>query len=89
MLSNRTANFKEEVKKEEIKCDKKNFIKLNTTPLPKFDMNYRFKDEVENNETSSFSFKNDLLSQNAYDFLKRKDECLASMILDDSLPTKN
>ena len=88
MLSNRTANFKAHEKEEDIKASDKNFLKLFTTPLPKFDMNYHFKDEEEV-EASSFSFKNDLLSKSAYNFLKRKDECLATMILDDSIPTKN
>ena len=88
MLSNRTANFKnneEDIK--EIKNNNNNFMKLYTNPLPKFDMNFHFKDEEEI-EASSFTFKNDLLTQNAYYFLKRKDECLAEMILDDSIPTK-
>ena len=86
MLSNRTANFKTDDK--EIKNDEQNFVKLYTSPLPKFDMNFHFKDEVEK-ETSSFSFKNDLLTKNSYKFLKTKDECLATMFLDDSIPTKN
>ena len=51
-------------------------------------MNFHFKDE-EDKEASSFSFKNDLLSKNAYNFLKKKDECLATMVLDDSIPNKN
>ena len=89
MLSNRTANFKTNEKEEEdMKDGDQNFLKLYTSPLPKFDMNYHFKDEEEI-EASSFSFKNDLLSKSAYNFLKRKDECLATMILDDSIPTKN
>ena len=88
MLSNRTANFKTNEKEEEIKNNDKNFIKLLTTPLPKFDMNFHFKDEEEK-ENSSFSFKNDLLNKNVYNFLKKKDECLAAMVLDDSIPTKN
>ena len=88
MLSNRTANFKTNEKEEDMKTSDKNFYKLLTTPLPKFDMNFHFKDEEEI-EASSFSFKNDLLSKNAYNFLKKKDECLATMILDDSLPSKN
>ena len=88
MLSNRTANFKTNEKEEEIKNNDKNFIKLLTTPLPKFDMNFHFKDEEEK-ENSSFSFKNDLLNKNVYNFLKKKDECLAAMVLDDSIPSKN
>ena len=88
MQSNRTANFKTNEKEEDIKVLDNNFLKLYTSPLPKFDMNYHFKDE-EDNQASSFSFKNDLLSKNAYNFLKTKDECLATMVLDDSIPTKN
>ena len=88
MLSNRKANFKTNEKEEDIKNEDKDFLKLHTSPLPKFDMNFHFRDEEEI-ESSSFSFKNDLLSKNAYNFLKRKDECLAIMILDDSIPTKN
>ena len=88
MQSNRTANFKTNEKEEDIKVLDNNFLKLYTSPLPKFDMNYHFKDE-EDNQASSFSFKNDLLSKSAYNFLKTKDECLATMVLDDSIPTKN
>ena len=87
MLSNRTANFKTNEKEiEEVKNN--SFIKLNTNPLPKFDMNFHFKDE-EVIESSSFSFKNDLLTKNAYYFLKKKDECLSTMILDDTIQNKN
>ena len=90
MISNRTAKFKSNVKEEEMKHHNKesNFVKVKTTPLIKFDMNFHFKDEMEP-ESSSFSFKNDLLNQNVYYFLKKKDECLASLILDDTLPNKN
>ena len=92
MISNRTANFKtngkEEEEEEEMKINDKDFVKLYTTPLPKFDMNFHFKDEVEK-ENSCFSFKNDLLNKNAYNFIKRKDECLAAMVLDDTIPTTN
>ncbi len=90
MLSNRTAYFKTNEKEEKIKCNNnKKYVKLNSTPIHKFDMNFHFKDEKVNNETSNFSFKNDLLSEYAYEFLKRKDESLACIILDDSIPTKN
>ena len=89
MLSNRTAKFKTTEKDKEISnVEKQNFVKLYTTPIKKFDMNYHFKDE-EDKEASCFSFKNDLLSKNAYNFLKEKDECLATMVLDDSIPIKN
>ena len=84
MLSNRTANFK--AKDEDMKINnEEKFLKQLTTPLPKFDMNYHFSNEHDN-EASSFSFKNDLLDKKAYDFIKSKDDCLAEMELDDSLP---
>ena len=90
MLSNRTANFKSNGKEEELKQhnNENNFLKIKTTPLIKFDMNFHFKDEKDV-ESSSFTFKNDLLNENAYYFLKKKDECLAALILDDTLPNKN
>ena len=90
MISNRTAKFKTNGKEEELKQhdNENNFLKIKTTPLIKFDMNFHFKDEVEV-ESSSFSFKNDLLNEKAYYFLKKKDECLSSLILDDTLPNKN
>ena len=84
MLSNRTAKFFGN-EKEERKNSDKNFLKLNTTPIIKFDMNFHFKDE-EFKEASSFSFRNDLLSNSAYFFIKRKDKYLTSMILDDTVP---
>ena len=90
MMSTRTANFKSNEKEEELNhhdCEN-SFLKIKTTPLIKFDMNFHFKDETEV-ESSSFSFKNDLLNEKAYCFLKKKDECLASLILDDTLPNKN
>ena len=72
MLSNRTANFKATEKDEEMSnVEEQNFVKLYTAPLKKFDMNFHFKDE-EDKEASSFSFKNDLLSKNEYNFLKNK-----------------
>ena len=88
MLSNRTANFKVNEETENIKIDNKNsnkFIKQFTTPLPKFDIHFKYSNEEEK-ETSSFSFKNDLLDKKAYEFIKSKDECLAILKLDDSLP---
>ena len=90
MMSNRTANFKSSVKEEEIDHHdiENSFVKIKTTPLIKFDMNFHFKDEIDA-ESSSFTFKNDLLNQNAYCFLKKKDECLATLFLDDTLPNKN
>ena len=73
MISNRTAKFKTNGKEEELKQhdNENNFLKIKTTPLIKFDMNFHFKDEVEV-ESSSFSFKNDLLNEKAYYFLKKK-----------------
>ena len=63
MLSNRTANFKVNDEPENIKLNNKDkIIKQLTTPLPKFDMNFNFSNEEEK-ETSSFSFKNDLLEK--------------------------
>ena len=89
MLSNRTANFKTNEEQENLKkSDIGMLVKQLTTPLPKFDMNFNFSLEEEK-ETSSFSFKNDLLDKKAYEFIKSKDECLATMELDDSLPSKN
>ena len=87
MLSNRTANFKVNSEVENFNKDSK-LVKQLTTPLPKFDINFNFSNEEEK-ETSSFSFKNDLLDKKAYEFIKSKDECLANMDLDDSLPNKN
>ena len=89
MISNRTANFKTNEEPENLKNnDVAMLVKQLTTPLPKFDMNFNFSHEEEK-ETSSFSFKNDLLDKKAYEFIKSKDECLATMELDDSLPNKN
>ena len=89
MLSNRTANFKANEEPENVNINNKDkLIKQLTTPLPKFDINFNFSNEEEK-ETSSFSFKNDLLDKKAYEFIKSKDECLANMELDDSLPNKN
>ena len=88
MLSNRTADFKVKEEPETLKIEKAEFVKQFTTPLPKFDMNFKFSSEIEC-EGSSFSFKNDLLEKRAYDFIKSKDKSLAVMQLDDSLPNKN
>ncbi len=86
MLSNRTANFK--VKDEQKMVEhNETILKQLTTPLPKSDFNFNFNffDEKEK-ENSNFSFKNDLLTKEAYNFLKRKDEYLSAMELDDTLP---
>jgi hypothetical protein len=86
MLSTRTANFKTTEEAIKMKIDDNDkFVKQLTTPLKKFDMNFHFSSE-EDKETSSFSFKNDLLDKKAYDFIKSKDDCLAQMDLDDSIP---
>ena len=86
MLSNRTANFKV---KDEQKMTEHNetILKQLTTPLPKSEFNFNFAcfDETEK-ENSNFSFKNDLLTKETYNFLKRKDEYLGQMELDDTLP---
>ena len=85
MLSNRTAKFKEKSEVEDIKLNN-NFKKVATTPLKKFDMNFKFGQEE--NQSSSFSFKNDLLDKKAYNFIKSKDECLTFMELDDEIPKR-
>lgn len=86
MLSNRTAKFKENSEVEDIKLPASNFKKVATTPLKKFDMNFKFG--KEENQSSSFSFKNDLLDKKSYDFIKSKDECLTFMELDDTVPKR-
>ena len=86
MLSNRTAKFKENSDVEDIKINTNNFEKVATTPLKKFDMNFKFG--KEENQSSSFSFKNDLLDKKSYDFIKSKDECLTFMELNDEVPKK-
>ena len=90
MLSNRTANFKtnEDEEEEEIKIPKDVILKQLTTPLPQFQMEYNYT-ESEDKEYSNFSFRHHLLSQRTYKFLKDKDECLAAMELDDSIPDSN
>ena len=86
MLSNRTANFKI-YEEPEIKNNNETIQKVLTTPLPKLEFNFNFLDEKEKDkENSNFSFKNDLLSRRAYNFLKGKDECLSAMVLDDTIP---
>ena len=49
-------------------------------------MNFKFGQEE--NQSSSFSFKNDLLDKKAYNFIKSKDECLTFMELDDEIPKR-
>ena len=85
MLSNRTAKFKEKSEIEELK-NTNIFKKVATTPIKKFDMNFKFGKEEK--QSSSFSFKDDLLDQKSYDFIKSKDECLTFMELDDNIPKK-
>ena len=87
MQSNRTANFKEKEEKGKLNIDD-TYIKKLSTPLPKFDIKFKFFNEEEK-EASSFSFKNDLLDKKTYEFIKRKDECLAIMKLNDSIPDEN
>ena len=90
MISNRTANFKtiDEEGEEEIKNPKESILKQLTTPLPQLELTYNYT-ESEDKEYSNFSFRHNLLSQRAYKFLKDKDECLAAMVLDDSIPESN
>ena len=84
MHSNRTANFNIEEERE-INNNKELILKQNTAFLSKFNFNFNFLDEEEKEE-SNFSFKNDLLSKNAYEFIKGKDECLSELKLDDTIP---
>ena len=60
-------------------------MKQLTIPLPKLKMKFNDLDENENEE-SAFSFSNDLLSNIAYKFLRKKDKCLSIMISDNSIP---
>ena len=85
MLSNRTAKIKENSEVEKIQINNV-FKKVATTPLKRFDMNFKFG--KEENQSSSFSFKNDLLDKKSYDFIKTKDACLAFMELNDEIPKK-
>ena len=87
MHSNRTANFNIEEERE-IKNNKELILKQNTAFLSKLNFNFNFLDEEEKEE-SNFSFKNDLLSKNAYEFIKGKDECLSELKLDDTIPNSN
>ena len=84
MQSNRTANFKDNEESVIINNNDK-LYKQFTSPLPLFDIHFKYSNEEEK-ETSSFSFKNVLLDKKAYEFIKSKDECLAILKLDDSLP---
>ena len=84
MQSNRTASFKDSKKSLNINNNEK-LYKQFTSPMPLFDIHFKYSNEEEK-ETSSFSFKNDLLDKKAYEFIKSKDECLAILKLDDSLP---
>ena len=86
MLSNRTAKFKEKSDVEDIKLNNNIFKKVATQPLKKFNMDFNFGKEEK--QSSSFSFKNDLLDKKAYDFIKSKDECLTFMELNDEVPKK-
>ena len=86
MLSNRKAKFKEKSDVEDIKLNNNIFKKVATQPLKKFNMDFNFGKEEK--QSSSFSFKNDLLDKKAYDFIKSKDECLTFMELNDEIPKK-
>ena len=87
MQSNRTASFKDSKKSLNINNNEK-LYKQFTSPMPLFDIHFKYSNEEEK-ETSSFSFKNDLLDKKTYEFIKSKDESLAMMKLDDSIPIKN
>ena len=89
MLSNRTANFKENKAETLIIDNEEKIIKQYTTPLHKFDIHFDYFSKEEEKVTSSFSFKNELLDKKAYNFIKSKDECLTMMELDDSIPNEN
>ena len=88
MLSNRTASFKEKKKESDTLMIDNNekIIKQFTAPLHKFDIHFNSEEEKIN---SSFSFMNELLDKKIYKFIKSKDECLAMMELDDTLPNNN
>ncbi len=91
MLSNRTAKFKQNEDKGKLKLIiDDEYTKKLSTPLPnfRFDVKFKFFKEEEK-EHSSFSFQDDLLDKKSYEFIKRKDECLAIMKLDDSIPEEN
>ena len=87
MQSNNTAKFKDN-KESVIINDNDKLYKQFTAPLRLFDIHFKYFNEEEK-EISSFSFKNDLLDKKTYEFIKSKDECLAMMQLDDSIPIKN
>ena len=89
MLSNRTANFKENKAEPLIIDHDEKIIKQLTAPLHKFDIHFDYFSKEEEKVTSSFSFKNELLDKKAYNFIKSKDECLTMMELDDSIPNEN
>ena len=89
MLSNRTANFKENKMESLLINNDEKIIKQFTAPLHKFDIHFDFFSKEEEKVTSSFSFKNELLDKQAYNFIKRKDEYLTMMELDDSIPYEN
>ena len=88
MLSNRTAKFKNEDKGKLKLIIDDEYTKKLSTPLPRFDMKFKFFNEEEK-EASSFSFQDDLLDKESYEFIKRKDKYLAIMKLDDSIPDEN
>ena len=73
---------KKEVNKME--NNKDNYEKSLTTK-PRLGMKFSFVEE-EAKEESGFTFQNNLLNNAAYKFIKQKDECLAKLELDDTLP---
>ena len=70
---------------KEMKHNKDKFEKKLKIPFSKFEIKFSFVKEEEKEE-SGFTFKNNILSRRAYKFIKEKDECLASLVLDDTIP---
>ena len=58
------------------------------TIRPRLEMKFSFVEE-ETKEESGFTFQNNLLNKTAYKFIKQKDECLAKLDLDDTLPNNH
>jgi len=58
------------------------------TIKPRLEMKFSFVEE-ESKEESGFTFQNNLLNKTAYKFIKQKDECLAKLELDDTIPNNH
>ena len=54
----------------------------------RLEMKFSFVEE-ESKEESGFTFQNNLLNKTAYKFIKQKDECLAKLELDDTIPNNH